>query len=476
MSTRGEKLVKNASVITLGNIGSKLLQFLLVPFYARVMNSEEFGTVDILQSIVSLVLPIVSLSVFEAVFRFSMEKKYDKDKVISNGLYVTVIGCCILCICSVPAVFFIDATYVWLVLLNTIAVAYWTLFSQYTKAIGRTVLFSINSVILTCLVLFFSILFLYFFKLGIYGYMMAYIIANLIATIILIPCLRKDYNYKAEFINHALLTEMLVFSIPLVLNGICWWLSNFTDRVMITLMLGTSVNGLYAASSKIPHLISVMALVFLQAWQISANEEYDSYDKADFYGTIYEGILGSVFFIASVIILLCKPLTSIVLGQEFYSSWKNMPVLVIAAVAFSLSAFFISIYTACKKTKMAFYTNLICVIVNLICNYFFIKMHGALGAAVATALAYIVLWIVRVYDVKRIISINCHVGKTIVSYFMLIASSILVIFFDSWLTYLFCSLVVFVLVLIYRLELKNIIAFIFRFVLKYRKIKRKDTL
>ena len=58
MSNRNEKLVKNVLLFAIGNIGSKLLQIILVPLYTRVMTSAEYGTVDIMQAIVSLLMPV----------------------------------------------------------------------------------------------------------------------------------------------------------------------------------------------------------------------------------------------------------------------------------------------------------------------------------------------------------------------------------------------------------------------------------
>ena len=69
MSSRNENLIKNVILFAIGNIGSKLLQIILVPLYTRVMSSAEYGTVDIMQAIVSLLIPIFCFTIYEAVFR-----------------------------------------------------------------------------------------------------------------------------------------------------------------------------------------------------------------------------------------------------------------------------------------------------------------------------------------------------------------------------------------------------------------------
>ena len=466
MNNRGERLAKNTIIIALGNVGSKVLQVILVPFYTRVMSSEEFGTVDLLQAIVALLLPISVLSIFEAVFRMAMDKKYDKEKVLYNGLIISIIGSTVLCLVAIPFAMFLNKTYVWLVVINTIAVAFWTLFSRYVKAVGKTMLFAVNNIVLTAVILLLNILFLVVFHLGIFGYMLAYIFANIIATIMLVIYIKNDIKICKREINKLLLKEMIVYSVPLVLNGICWWLSNFTDRVMITNILGPSANGLYAAASKMPHLVSVFAMIFFQAWEISANEEIESRDKTEFYSRIYSGVICFAFISGATLILLCRPLTKIMLGEEYYSSWQIMPWLVISAVAFSLSAFFVSLYTACKKTKMAFFTNLICVIVNVCLNFFLIIRIGTIGAAMATAAAYIVLWIVRVYDTRTIMRLDCKIIKTVISFALLIVGSVVVSRFESWLSYFICLVIVLVMAIINWNQLMDIAIF---FVSRIRK-------
>ena len=83
MSNRKLNLVKNTAIYALGSIGSKLLQVILVPYYTRAMSSTEFGTADILQAIVAFLFPIVSLSIFDATFRYAMESDCDKNSVLS---------------------------------------------------------------------------------------------------------------------------------------------------------------------------------------------------------------------------------------------------------------------------------------------------------------------------------------------------------------------------------------------------------
>lgn len=451
METRETHLIKNTLIFALGNFGSKILQIALVPFYTRVMTSSEYGVVDILQALVALLLPIISIAIYEAVFRYAMDKDYDKDAVLSVGITINAIGNIVMVLLGLGFMCWFDPTYVWLVIINTSMVALWTLFSQYTKAIGKSVLYSVNNIVLTTAVVIFNILFLTIFRWGIVGYMLGYILANLVATLMLIVALRKDIRVRFKLIQKRLVLEMLIFSVPLVLNGICWWLSNFTDRMMITSMLGSSENGMYAASSKIPHLVSVVVTVFCQAWQISANEEFDSEDSSSFYSKIYNELSGYVFIMASFLIIFCRPLNIIILGKTYYSAWVIMPVLTLASTFFAFAAFLLSIYSANKSTTMAFVTNLICVVANVLLNYLFILKWKTLGAAIATAVAYAILWAIRIIDTKKILAIQYDFLKIVMASASVVLQAVLVCMdFDYIITYSLCGLGTTIILWLYR--------------------------
>lgn len=451
METRETHLIKNTLIFALGNFGSKILQIALVPFYTRVMTSSEYGVVDILQALVALLLPIISIAIYEAVFRYAMDKEYDKYAVLSVGISINAIGNLIMVLLGIGFMQIFDPTYVWLVIINTSMVALWTLFSQYTKAIGKSLLYSVNNIVLTAAVLIFNILFLTIFRWGIEGYMLGYILANFVATVMLIIVLKKDIRVDFKSIERKLVIEMLIFSIPLVLNGICWWLSNFTDRMMITSMLGSSENGLYAASSKIPHLVSVVVTVFCQAWQISANEEFDSEDRSSFYSKIYNELSGYVFIMASFLIIFCRPLNIVILGKNYYTAWVIMPVLTLASTFFAFAAFLLSIYSANKSTTMAFVTNLICVVVNVVLNYLFILKWKTVGAAIATAVAYAILWMIRIIDTKRILAIYYDFRNILIATAIVVVQAVLVCMDrDYVITYLLCGVGTLIILFLYR--------------------------
>jgi O-antigen/teichoic acid export membrane protein len=103
-----------------------------------------------------------------------------------------------------------------------------------------------------------------------------------------------------------------------------------------------------------------------------------------------------------------------------------MPTLLIAMTFFAFAQFLGSIYSANKKTGMAFVTNLIGVIVNVSLNFILIKYFSVLGCAIATAVSYFVLWVSRAIDTKKIVAIKHKPATTVIAVLILCLQCVLV--------------------------------------------------
>ena len=66
-------LSKNTILFTINSFGSKIISFLLVPLYTYVLSTSDYGTADLVTSTVSLLVPVLTLNVQDAVLRFSLE-------------------------------------------------------------------------------------------------------------------------------------------------------------------------------------------------------------------------------------------------------------------------------------------------------------------------------------------------------------------------------------------------------------------
>ena len=88
-SNRERQLVKNTIIVAIGKICTQFISFFLLPLYTALLSTEEYGTVDLLNTCVSLIIPIFFFQMDQAIFRFLIDARKDeeeKDKLISSCL------------------------------------------------------------------------------------------------------------------------------------------------------------------------------------------------------------------------------------------------------------------------------------------------------------------------------------------------------------------------------------------------------
>ena len=91
---RNKRMLKNTLIYFIGNFGSKLLSFFLLPIYTNYLSPEKFGKIDLVLSIVPLIGPVVTLQATESIFRFLFDCKTHekKTKAISSALLIYLVG------------------------------------------------------------------------------------------------------------------------------------------------------------------------------------------------------------------------------------------------------------------------------------------------------------------------------------------------------------------------------------------------
>ena len=90
MKKKYKYLLKNVGVLTIGNLSSKILIFLLVPLYTSVLSVEEYGVYDLAASMVQLLMPVATCGIIGGVMRFIMDQSSDRQEVIRIGIFYVV--------------------------------------------------------------------------------------------------------------------------------------------------------------------------------------------------------------------------------------------------------------------------------------------------------------------------------------------------------------------------------------------------
>ena len=402
---RYQKLASNTAILAVGTFGSKLLVFLLMPLYTAWLTTAEFGTAELITGLSNFLMPLACVGLSTGVFRFAAEREADREAVFSTGVALLGISLGGFLLLS-PILLLVDyvSNYLWLVVLYVIFADLQAVCAQYLRAIDRTVLFAGQGILNTVLVVAFNILFLFGFGMGVEGYVLSVIMGNLITLLFLLLRARLWEVFAISKISGRMMKDLLRFSLPLIPTTVCWLITDLSDRYMVTCFCGESANGIYSAAYKIPTVVTLVASIFLQAWQFSAvAENTDREGCKRFYSTVFGGFLSVVMIGASGLILLSRTLTSLLLNEAYFGAWQYMPTLLAAAALEAVVSFLASVYLVQKKSMHSFVTALIGAISNVALNFILIPVIGPLGAAVATLTSYALVMIVRLVDAHRLL-------------------------------------------------------------------------
>lgn len=425
-----KKLLSNTLIISIGTFSSKLLVYFLMPLYTAILSAEQYGTADLITNAANLLIPFCCIGITHGVFRFAADEDENNKVVLSSGISVLLASSAIFILLS-PLISLIPSfnDYAWLIVFYVLSSNFHTLCKEYIRARGRMKLYTVQSILGTALTIAFNLLFLIPMKLGLVGYVLSVAVADAVGTLFLVIYAKiyKDFSFKS--VSKSKIKEMLKYSLPMMPTTVIWWITNVSDRFMVSYICDFAANGLYSAAYKIPTVIALVAGVFNEAWQISAiSESKDKEEASRFFSEVFERYQAILFLGCSFLIPFTPLATSILLDSSYFSAWTFMPVLLIATVFSSLVTFIGTIYTVKKRTTMSLVTAAAGAGLNIILNLSLIPEMGAQGAGIATALSYFAVFVLRAIHSKSFMPFDLKSGKLVLNTLFVVIQVFFMIF------------------------------------------------
>ena len=425
-----KRLASNTVIFAIGTFSSKLLSFFLTRLYTEVLSTAQYGVTDLIQQTGNLLLPLVTLGITNAVVRFGLEKGVRKQDVFTTGLLSLLAGMILLVLIS-PLLSMINllGEYIGLLCLFVFMSSLRSLCAQFVRAQSRVKLFAVDGILSTATTIGFNVLFLVVLRDtafgGVFGYIFSIICSDALSVIFLFTTAKLHRYIRFRGINFNQARAMLKYSIPLIPNTILWWITNVSDRYIVAAILGKSANGLYAAAYKIPSLIMLVSGIFMDAWQISAFTEEEERDR--FYTKVMSTYSSLLFVMASGVILCTRWVPRVLFAQEYYEAWRYIPLLVVAMAFTCMVNFLGSIYMVEKKSVRSLMTAALSAGVNIVLNLWWIPKFGVNGAAAATLVCYLLVFVIRLWDTRRYISIQWNYLRLIACTVILLVQTVILL-------------------------------------------------
>ena len=381
-----------------------MITFFLIPLYTNTLSTTQYGTIDLVATVSTVAIPILTINICESVMRFALDKDADQKQITQIGTYIFLCACLFgLLIIPICTLFNQISSYAGLTYFYVISLAASQLYLCDLRGKELLLYYSIGNVLHTLLIAVFNIMFLLIFKMEIKGYLLAFIIANLIISLYALIVGKGYKSFTLQRINKKLLVSMSKYSIVLIPNSFMWWIMNSSDRIMVSSMVGIAANGIYAVSYKIPTLVSTLTSIFNQAWSYSAIREDGACDEELYNNRIFKMLIGIVMLVGIGILTFVKPFLSIYVSEEFFSAWKYTPFLIIGYVYLTLGSFMATSYTVHKDSFGYLFSGMFGAVFNIVLNFALIPLIDVYGAAIATCISFFLVFIFRLIHTRKYI-------------------------------------------------------------------------
>lgn len=472
MNKKSKKLLSNTFLFFIGNLGSKFIQFFLVPLYTYTLTTIEYGTTDLIFTTINFLMPIFSLQVSDALLRYGLDKNINQKDTLNVCFKILFIGSCI-SICISPIMLFIesmkDYIFYFIILLNL--KNYRDIFSIVLKIEDKNKIYAIDSIIYTFVLCFLSFIFLAIFKTGINGYFCSYIIASLISICYIYYNINFKLKNTKDKMNPVLLKQIIIYSLPMIVNSLSYWITTASDRYMLGIFVNVSFVGIYAVATKIPTIFTTFTSIFNQAWLLSSINEYETDRDSKFYSTTFNYYTGISFVVCTFLIAIIKPFMSLYVSSNYFIAWKSSILLIISAVFSGICAFINSIFYAYKKNVSATITTLIGAISNIILNSLLIPKYDVMGASIATLISWITIAISRIISVQKIFTMKINYFKIIVCSLLLFLEVLILLFLSNKLiiSSILIIAILIMIIIIYRDVIMYILKYFYNLIKKVKK-------
>ena len=409
-----KEYVKNTVILLIGKFCTQFISLLLVPLYTHYLIAKDYGTIDLLQTYITLFVPILTLKLDSAIFRFLVDRRNvdkDKENIISNVSFLTLISILTTIIIFIVLTLFIDIQYLELTLINIIILMFSNVFLQLLRGLGKNLEYSIASIITGTMTLLINVFLIVFMKYGAESILIASSVSNLICILYIIWSTKFYRFVKLKKINVCIIKELLKYSIPMIPNSLSWWIVNVSDRTIISIFLGTAFNGIYTISCKFSNILNSIFSIFNMSWQETATLHINDKNRDSFFSNMINNILMLFSSLALFILVLLPVVYDILIGDEYITSYNYIPILLYANSWNVLIGLIGGIYVAFKKTREIANTTIISAIINLIIHIVLVNYIGLYAACISTLISQIIMGIYRYRDCQRYINIKLNIKR-----------------------------------------------------------------
>lgn len=395
---------KSSGIFFIGSTMSKVITLLLIPLYTNVLPTSDYGYYDLSITCVTLLTSFLYFDIWSSVMRFMRDDLEGEAPhvVISAGWVIFAVSTLVYYLVGGIASLFVEIPCLPLILL------YGTMFNVHTmvtciaRGWGNNVDFALSGVLCTLVNVLLNLALILVAGMGYEALYISYIAGFLVQCLYLVAKLRMWRQFGR--VDWGKTKELLAYSTPLGINSVAYWFLNCLSRVVVSLVLSVSANGIFAIGSKFGSTIALATTCFTLAWQdIAFTKELR---PTSFYSNAisqYAGFLCCAVAVMLPAIALAFPL---LVGAEYADAYGLVPSFLWVAIVSAVSTFIGNVFYVIKDTKTIGVSMVVSCLCNIVLMFPLTCSMGCLGANVSVLIAFALNIAIRVVILRKKIGLK----------------------------------------------------------------------
>lgn len=467
-------LAKETAVYGLSSIIGRFLNWCLVPLYVYLFPTEEYGIVSYLYSFTAVALVILNYGMETGFFRFA-NKEADPERVYTTSLIsvgtTSALFVILLSLLLHPVADAMllprHAGYVWMLGFTVAVDAFsnlpfaWLRFKKKAfrfagiKLLNVALNIALNLIfLLACPALMKSapgIVSWFYEPLGGEAFGIGWIfLANVISSVVVLLCLLPELTGRRYSFDGPLLRRMLSYSWPLLILGVAGILSQNMGQIIIPYLFkgqeeaARSMVGIYGANIKIAIVMVMFTQAFRYAYEpfifAQAKGEGESKKQAYCDAMKFFVIFGLFIFLGVMYFL---PVLKHFVAPAYWSGLRVVPIMMAAELCFGIFFNLSLWYKLTDRTQWGMYMSLICFVLMLGLNVWFVTAigipDGYLGSAWAALGSYFAVMVISYFVGRHYYPLPYQVGRlalyTLLAAVLYAGGIWIEPFFPAWLLY-----------------------------------------
>lgn len=423
-NSRTEALVKNTLILTIGKISTQAISFFLLPLYTAYLTKYDYGVVDIVATIVTLLVPILNMQLEQGIFRFMVTCRYNEERlkqIVSTSFTFIIAQILLLTLIFIAINFFWQSEYGWFLYANLVVNMLTFLLMQTMRGFGDNVGYALSAVISSVANIGVNLMLILVFNLGAKAMLTASVVGG-VTVIIFILFRLKFWQYfeVKQFDTHALM-ELLSYSVPLIPNELSWWAIRTSDRFVVSAFLGYAANGIVAVANKIPSVFVMFYNIFGIAWTESVVLHLKEPGGEEFFSNVTNRSFRLFSCGALIIIAVVPYIFGLLINEQFAEAYYLIPLYIIGCVFNVVIGLISTVYIVHKRTKVIAKTSILAAMICISMSLLLVKYVGIYASPIANIVGFGVMMVYRCIDLKKYVQLKWNFGYILwLSFFALL--------------------------------------------------------